>query len=404
VDPEHLNRHLQFSHNSQVRPVQPVVVRLFRTLRTRSLVLLVAVVAIAAVGGTAIAVAGGGGPTPPPKPLAQAVHDAIAAPEPDGVTARVRFTNRLLPSGALEGRVGSALLSGASGRLWLTNHGRGRLELQSTAGDVQIVWNQRTVTVYDASSDTVYRAELPARKADRRDKAAAPSLARIGDFLDNLAKHTSVSAADPTNLAGRPAYRFSVSPKQRGGLLGSVQLAWDAARGVPLRAAIYARGSSKPVLALEATEISFGPVSAGDVQVLPPAGSRTTDLGTLGSSRGATHDRGQPVRKAAGFPLTAPATLIGLRRQDVRIVGRDSKTALVVYGEGLGAIVVAERKADASGGQLGGLPAVPLDGAMGHELVTPLGTVIEWRRGGVSYVLAGSVPSATAEAATRGLK
>jgi hypothetical protein len=379
-------------------------VRLLRTLSTRSLVLLAAVTATVAAGGAAIA-GGGGGATPPPKPLAQAVHDAIAAPEPDGVTARVKFTNRLFPSGALEGRVGSALLSGASGRLWLTNDGSGRLELQSTAGDVQIVWNQRTVTVYDASSDTVYRAELPARKADRRDwAAAAPSLARIGDFLDHLAKHAAVSTAESTNVAGRPAYRVSVSPMERGGLLGSVQLAWDAVRGVPLRAAIYARGSSKPVLALEATEISFGPVSAGDVQVLPPDGAKTTDLGTLGTSRGARHDRGRPVRKAAGFPLTTPATLIGLRRQDVRVVGKDSKTALVVYGEGLGAIVVAERKADASGGQLGGLPAVPLDGATGHELVTPLGTVIEWRRGGVSYVLAGSVPSATTEAAARGLK
>jgi hypothetical protein len=105
-------------------------VRLLRTLPTRSLVLLAAVTATVAAGGAAIAVAGGGGgATSPPKPLAQAVHDAIAAPEPDGVTARVKFTNRLFPSGALEGRVGSALLSGASGRLWLTNDGSGRLEL-----------------------------------------------------------------------------------------------------------------------------------------------------------------------------------------------------------------------------------------------------------------------------------
>ena len=32
-------------------------------------------------------------------------------------------------------------MSGASGRLWVTNDGRGRLELQSDAGDAQIVWN-----------------------------------------------------------------------------------------------------------------------------------------------------------------------------------------------------------------------------------------------------------------------
>ena len=33
-----------------------------------------------------------------------------------------------------------------------------------------------------------------------------------------------------------------------------------------------------------------------------------------------------------------------------------------------------------------------------------LGTVLTWDRGGVSYVLAGSLPSAAAEAAARSLK
>src|SRR4029450_2438473 len=103
--------------------------------------LIVGVVALAA-GGAAIAVAasGGSGPTPPPKPLAEALHDSLAGPAPEGVTGGVKFTNKLFPSGAITGQVGSALMSGASGRLWATNDGRGRLELQSDAGAVQVVW------------------------------------------------------------------------------------------------------------------------------------------------------------------------------------------------------------------------------------------------------------------------
>src|SRR6185437_14772745 len=97
--------------------------------------LIVAVLALAA-GGAAIAVAasGGSGSTPPPKPLAEALHDSLAGQAPDGVTARIKFTNKLFPSGAITGQIGSALMSGASGRLWATNDGRGRLELQSDAG------------------------------------------------------------------------------------------------------------------------------------------------------------------------------------------------------------------------------------------------------------------------------
>ena len=136
-----------------------------RRLSTRSLVVFVVGVLTLAGGGAALAVAaGGGGPTPPPKALDQAIHDALSAGAPDGVTAQITFTNNLFPSGALLGQTGSALMTGASGRLWLTNDGRGRVELQSSAGDVQIVWNTKTITVYDASSNTVYRADLPAAK------------------------------------------------------------------------------------------------------------------------------------------------------------------------------------------------------------------------------------------------
>ncbi|MDX6483629.1 MAG: hypothetical protein QOE95_1400, partial [Gaiellaceae bacterium] len=186
--------------------------KLLRTLSTRSLLLLA--VAIAALGGGAVAVAvaagGGGGPTPPDKPLAEALHDAATADAPAGITARIRFTNKLFPSGALTGQAGSALMSGATGRLWVTNDGRGRLELQSTAGDAQIVWNQDEISVYDASSNTVYKAKFPAAKQDATDTAkdsgAPPTITEINDFLAKLGAQATITAAQPDNVGGQPAY------------------------------------------------------------------------------------------------------------------------------------------------------------------------------------------------------
>jgi outer membrane lipoprotein-sorting protein len=380
------------------------------------LVALVAVIVVVAASGTAIAVAagGGGGPTPPPKALPQAIHDALAAPRPQGITARIKFTNHLFPSGSLLGNVGSALMSGASGRLWLTNDGRGRLELQSDAGDVQIVWNARNVTIFDASSNTVYRGELPQRKQKTGARDTTPSLTQIGDFLTRLRRHADVSGAQPTDVAGQAAYRVVVSPKHDGGLLGSAELAWDAVHGVPLRAAIFAQGSSSPVLELTATQISYGPVPASDVDVSPPAGAKSVDLGAVGRTRG-DHGRSTSVtglsnvQTAVDFPVVAPDSLVGLPRKDVRLVGRShSKAVLVTYGQGLGAIVVVERKTPTdnrrSGGLLSSLPKVSLDGLTAHELATQLGTVIGWQRGGVTYVLAGSLPAAAAETAARNLK
>jgi hypothetical protein len=383
-----------------------------RRLSTRSLIfLLVAVFAVAA-GGTALGVAAtGGGPTPPAKPLDQAIHDALAGGHADGVTARVQFTNNLFPSGALLGQSGSALMSGASGRLWLTGDGNGRIELQSDAGDVQIVWDSTQLRVYDASSNTLYRADLPAAGTDTSTGAETPpTLADIDNVLSEIGMHWALSDGLPTDIGGQGAYSVSASPKHDGGLLGSLQLAWDASNGTPLRAAVYAQGSSSPVLELTVTDISYGAVASSDVDVAPPTGAKVVDLGGSG-----TPDNGssQPavtglaaVQAAASFPVVAPDSLVGLPRQDIRLVGGD--TVLAFYGEGLGGIALVERKADApaagNNGMLSNLPTVSLDGLSAHELATQLGTVLAWQTSSTSFVLAGSLPASAAETAARAVK
>ena len=87
-----------------------------------------------------------------------------------------------------------------------------------------------------------------------------------------------------------------------------------------------------------------------------------------------------------------------------------SPGVLVTYGENLGGIVVIEQAAKSgaapqapSGGDKQGmsLPSVTINGATGHELATPLGTVLQFRARGVDYTVLGSVPAAAAEAAAR---
>jgi outer membrane lipoprotein-sorting protein len=390
-------------------------VKFLRTLSTARLVALITVLVVLAAGSAALAVAasGSGGPTPTPKPLAQAVHDALAGAKPDGITADIAFTNKLFPSGALTGAVGSALLSGASGRLWVTNDGRGRLELQSNAGDTQIVWNSSEVTAYDASSNTVYKFTLPAKSSSTPDDGGSdtpPALSDITSFLDELSQQATVSGAQPDNVGTQPAYTVTISPKHDGGLLGSLQLAFDAANGVPLRIAVYAQGSSSPALALEATNISYGAVDPKLVDIAPPVGAKVVDLSSASKDASGPTGADQQttglaaVQAAVDFPVSAPDTLVGLPRKHVGLVGQDA--ALVVYGQGLGALAIVERKAHASanGGAITGLPTVSLNGVTAHELATQLGTVVEWNQGGTSFVLAGSLPPAAAESAARELK
>ena len=390
--------------------------RFLRTLPTARLVGLAALVGALLVGVATVAVtaSGSGGGTPPPKPLAQALQDALAAPPVDGVTARVKFTNKLFPSGALLGSAGPVLMSGGSGRLWMTNDGHGRIELQSNAGDAQIVWSPTDVTVYDASSNTAYHATMPARQADSSAPDSPPTLAEITDLLTKIGVHVTLSGAQPTNVGGMPAYTVSLSPKHDGGLLGSVEVSWDAAHAVPLRVAVYAQGATSPVLELTTTDISYGSVDAASVNIAAPSNAKTVDLGQLtpgtGGSGGSAPITGlAAVSDAVDFAVAAPDTLVGLPRQDVRLVGdAASGTVVITYGKGLGAIVVVERKATAGGagapGVLGSLPSVSLDGVTAHELATQLGTIVTWEHNGVGMTLAGSVPTAAAEAAARELQ
>jgi hypothetical protein len=222
-----------------------------------------------------------------------------------------------------------------------------------------------------------------------------------------------------------------LTPKHSGGLLGSVQLAWDATHGVPLGIAIYSTSSSNPVLELKATQISYGQVSAGAFNVNAPRGAKVVTVSTP-AGQSAAHaasgahgksGRGKHATQVTGkaavqahlpFTLAAPGALDGLPRQSVQLLDwGGSPAALVTYGEGLGGIVVIQQTASGQssgsssqspGGFQGlNLPTVSINGHSAQELPTALGTVLRLSRGGVEYTVLGSVPPTAAEAAARQL-
>jgi outer membrane lipoprotein-sorting protein len=378
---------------------------------SRLVLVCTAVVAIGA-SATAIALALGSGPTPPAKPLAQAVHDALTAPPVEGVSASVKLTNKLVEGADLASGGGEAgqlsqspLLSGASGRLWIAKDGRVRLELQAEKGDTQILYDGKTVTVYDASTNTLYRYTPAADEsvsgetkstevsADgststtfiyRPDKAHAvsdhepPSVAKIEEGIAKLSKHVGVSGATPTDVAGQPAYTVRVSPKESGSLIGGAELSWDAVHGVPLRAALYSSTSSSPVIELAASEISYGPVASSVFEFTPPPGAKidevTLPTGHRSKTPGGEHAHGHPN--------------------------------VTTHGHGVSAVDVIESKTKPGEKPLNlpeGLPKVHIGATTATELPTALGTLLSFERSGVRYLLVGSVTPQAIEAVARGL-
>jgi outer membrane lipoprotein-sorting protein len=481
---------------------------------SRLLLLCTAVVAFG-VGATALAGALSTGPVPPPKPLAQAVHDALAAEPVAGVSARITLTDHLLEGSNLASQSGvggggiasDPLVTGASGRLWLSNDGHIRVELQSEAGDTQLLYDGRTLTLYDAASNSVYRYAVPqgsggegsnmssdssagagatapggqpvvvrpdqlgaVEPESQRDAGSGadtttgehkiPTVTEIQEAIDHIMGHANLTGATPTDVAGQAAYAVKISPRHNGGLVGGAELAWDANHGVPLRVAVYSTQSAAPVLELAATEISYEAVPASVFEFSVPPNAKVTEVqapqpgegekaggpqasgpqtgnGAAGTKQAhPQHESGlTAVQAATPFTIDAPATLAGMEREDVQGAQVNGKAGVLVsYGEGLGGIAVLESAAkqagegaggsangsastnpsggnaggeseeEAGGGALGELPKVPLGGGVSAtQLPTPLGTLMSFKRGGVEYLLAGSVTPSTLQEAAKGL-
>jgi outer membrane lipoprotein-sorting protein len=361
-------------------------------------------VLLAVVAGAAL---GGGGDAPPAKSLDQAIHDSLTGPKVDGVTARVSFTSHLFDGATTD--TSSALLKGGSGRLWAAP-GKLRLELQSDNGDAQIVVADGKGFVYDGPSNTAYTFALGGRHTQQSDGTdTVPTLAQIQQRIAKAEKHVSISGPQPDVVGGQPAYDVRVSPHQQGGLLGAAELAWDAARGVPLEVALYARGADSPAVELSVTDIAYGGVDPGIFDMTPPSDAQVVDLGggTGGATADGEHSSDTPK---ASFAAVAPAALGPRANRETKPAGDGY---IVLYGKGLDTVAVIEHAAkgggqqpapaDGRGGQPLELPTTSINGARATGFGTPLGGIVMFERGGISYTVVGSQPLGVLEAAARAL-
>ena len=406
-------------------------------LRTASTGRLVAsiggVVAAIAIGAAVAVAAASSGPVPKREPLAKAIHQALSAKSVSGITARISFTNNLIPGSELQGS--DPLLQGGTGRMWLSSASHAlRLEIQGSNGDAQVVVHGQRFWAFDPSSNTVYEGTLPSQPSHPRNgwtayaprpshAPAVPSVAKIQSELSRVMQHAVLSAAIPGDIAGQPAYTVRMSPRRHGGLLGAIALGWDAVSGVPLRFSVFARGDTTPVLDLSITNISYGRVAASSFSLSPPSGAKVVHLSSAsarpskhsGSSKSAREVTGvAAVQHALPFKLEAPVSLAGMKRGEVKLLQMGSHpAALLTYGQGLGGVAVLEAvgsgrsavpSAPAGNGAQGLTPpTVSINGTTAQELDTALGSVISFTRNHVAYTVLGSVTPAVARSAARGL-
>ena len=334
---------------------------------------------------------------PPPTTLQELTLRELSGAGPAGVTAHFRYVDALVPTtnlvpDATSGGSPLPLVSGADGRLWYAN-GRLRMEFQTDQGDTQLLLQNNRALVYDAADGTAYAAILPA--------LGLPQLARSGlagasSLVSSISGDAALSHPQPVVTGGRPAYTVRIAPTHDGGLLRSASLAVDAETGTPLRLELFGTGQTAPLLEFALSDVSYGNIDPSVFRLKLPFGMHPLALRFAA-----------PPSVGGAVPCTGPQELAGLPLRTCREASRstDVPGRVLVYGTNLSSVIVLEQpgSSDPSGGLWSLLPTVTVSGTTGRELVTGLGTVIRFVRGGVTYTVLGSMPRTVVEAVARGL-
>ena len=380
----------------------------------------VGLILVAALGIGAIT-AGARGEPPERLTEKELLTRVSAAPEnaPD-FSATLTAEQTLVPDGLLGASEGGD--TGDSGprtvRVWRGGPDKLRAELQSENGDRVLVENGDRLSVYDGASNTLETGEKPEGAPNGASGLPGASPEEIDEVLAEIAPSSNLTTGAPVEVAGRWAYPLTLEPRDKSlTLVERAEALVDTESYVPLRLEIYAEGRPAPVARYEARDFQVGPVPDERFQFETPPGATVEQPEPRYDRADVQREAVEPqearsVEEASelvGFPVEALSEAPGGRKLEKIMVSGDG--ALLAYGSDWGTVILAEKeKGDVLSQGAGGqevevlVPAVNLgDGVVARELSTPVGTVLSWRDGGVSYMLAGSVPAAELREAARGL-
>ena len=163
--------------------------------------------------------------------------------------------------------------------VWYAGKNQQRFALLGQLSEDDLIHNGTDLWSYDSSTRTVTHKTLPPDATDN----VGSALASAAPALDpQAAAEKALAAIDPTTgvvvdrtarVAGRAAYQLQLTPKDTRSLIGSVQIAVDAATSVPLRVQIFAKGATSPAFEVGFTSVSFNVPNASIFEFVPPAGA-----------------------------------------------------------------------------------------------------------------------------------
>lgn len=269
----------------------------------------VGVAAVVTAVGAGLALTASAAPTLPPKSASQLLVDLQRANLTPFSGTVAQYSDLGIPAlPNLGGHNSTGLTDLAAGsntvRIWYAGPQKVRLAVLGSVGESDVIRNGRDVWTWNSDSNTYSHDALsgdapkPATPVQGKtpQEAADQALALLGGS-------TNVATDGTAQVAHRKAYELVLSPKDSRSLIGSVRIAVDAERSIPLRVQVFARGASKPNFEVGFNQVSFQ--TPGDEQFTfnPPKGStedKTGGLPNLGKIDPNSPDqRGAAVDEAA---------------------------------------------------------------------------------------------------------
>ena len=248
-------------------------------------------------------------PSLPPRTAAQLLTEvAQATAKPLGpLTATVQQTADLglpeLPAVGQQGGGPNLGTSPATTSIWYRDAQHIRVAEQVPAGETDLRLSGRTLWVWDSKTQTATKYDLPAHSSQAGSGGGTKSVPELPQsaaeqVLKAVGPTTVVSVQRNVYVAGQAAYQLSLVPRSSKSLVGSVLIAIDASRHIPLRVAVYPRGSSAVAYSIGFTALSFGTPAASNFSFTPPPGATVKNVTVPGNLKSVLGPAG-----LSGLPL-----------------------------------------------------------------------------------------------------
>ncbi|OIH94458.1 hypothetical protein [Curtobacterium sp. MCBA15_001] len=206
-----------------------------------------------------------------------------------------------LPTGSsgssLEGNASDALsmlTASHTARVYVDGPTKQRVQVTQQLAEQDLVRNGSDVWTWDSKQNEATHVTLPKSTATSMQDGTTTPADIAKQAIDAITPSTTVSKPTSTTVAGQRAWQIVLTPKSSDTLVGRVELAVDQQTGLPLSAAVQAKGQSDAAFQVGYTSLSYGAPAARLFDFTPPSDAKVTTKDLSGAAAHGAHHGSRP--------------------------------------------------------------------------------------------------------------